>query len=456
VKADAPADTQPLDMRTVVATWWPLAASWLMMGLELPLVNSVVARLPDERTNLAALGSLVFPLCMLIEAPIIMLLSASTALSKDRANYRQLGRFMWLAGGLLTALHGVVAFTPLFDHVARAVFDAEPELLGPGRVAMQLMLPWTMAIAFRRYQQGVLIRCGRSRIVGVGTLVRLSSCAAVAFGGLWSGAVDGAVVGAAAIATGVAAEALFAGLAVRPVLRTHLAPRGASASASDTPWSWREFARFYTPLALLSLVGMAAQPLAAAAIGRMPREVASLAAWPAVNNLVFILRSLAFAANEVVVATIARPGARAVLARFTTALGLSTAALLALVALTPLAALWLGGVQDLDPELVELGAFGLLVAIPFPLLQARTSLSTGTLVAARRTRGVGEAVGLFLGTTAVLLALGAAFVPWPGVHQAPLALTLGALAQMLWLERRTRALDSTRAATSGASAAPRV
>jgi uncharacterized membrane protein len=445
-------------MRTVVSTWWPLAASWLMMGLEWPLVTSVVARLPDERVNLAALGSLVFPLCMLIEAPIIMLLSASTALSKDRASYRSLGRFMWLAGGSLTALHGLVAFTPLFDHVARAVFDAEPQLLGPGRVAMQLMLPWTMAIAFRRHQQGVLIRCGKSRLVGVGTLVRLSSCAVVAFGGLWSsspwtGALDGAVVGAAAIATGVTAEALFAGFVVRPVVRTHLAPR--DANAADTPWSWREFGRFYTPLALLSLVGMAAQPLAAAAIGRMPREVASLAAWPAVNNLVFILRSLAFAANEVVVATITRPGARAVLARFTTGLGLATAALLALVALTPLAALWLGGVQDLDPELVELGAFGLLVAIPFPFLQARTSLSTGTLVAARRTRGVGEAVGVFLGTTALLLALGAAFVPWPGVHQAPLALTLGALAQMLWLERRTRALHSTHAAHRDAPGAQR-
>lgn len=420
-------------MRTVVSTWWPLAASWLMMGLEWPLVTSVVARLPDERVNLAALGSLVFPLCMLIEAPIIMLLSASTALSKDRSSFRHLSRFMFLASGLLTLLHAVVAFTPLFDVLAARVFDAEPHLLAPGRAAMQWLLPWTFAIAFRRHQQGVLIRFGRSRAVGVGTLVRLSTCAAVAFGGLAHGGVSGNVVGAAAIALGVSAEALFAGLVVRPVVAQHL-PKDAPAS----PWAWRDFARFYTPLALLSLVGMVAQPLASAAIGRMPRETASMAVWPAVTNLVFILRSLSFAANEVVVATITRPGARAVLVRFAWRLGLATSFVLALVALTPLAGLWFGAAQGLDPELVELGVAGLVFALPFPLLQAHMSVATGTLVAARRTRGVSEAVVLFIAASGLLLAAGAAFVDRPGVHQAALALTLGSFVQTLWLRRRAR------------------
>jgi hypothetical protein len=426
-----------LEMRTVVSIWWPLAASWLMMGLEWPLVTSVVARLPDERVNLAALGSLVFPLCMLIEAPIIMLLSASTALSKDRSCYRQLSRFMYVASGLLTLLHAAVAFTPLFDVLATHVFDAEPHLLEPGRSAMQWLLPWTFAIAYRRHQQGVLIRFGRSRAVGIGTVVRLATCASVAFGGLAHGGVAGNVLGAAAIALGVSAEALFAGLVVRPVVAQHL-----PADAPPSPWDWREFARFYTPLALLSLVGMIAQPLASAAIGRMPRETASMAVWPAVTNLVFILRSLAFAANEVVVATITRPGARAVLVRFAWWLGGSTSLLLALVALTPLAGMWFGAVQGLDSELVALGVAGLVFALPYPLLQAHMSVATGTLVAARRTRGVSEAVVLFIGASGALLVAGAALVDWPGVHQAALALTLGSLVQTLWLQRRARAARS--------------
>jgi len=40
----------------ILKTWWPLAASWLLMGAELPALIAVVARLPDPAINLAAYG----------------------------------------------------------------------------------------------------------------------------------------------------------------------------------------------------------------------------------------------------------------------------------------------------------------------------------------------------------------------------------------------------------------
>ena len=49
--------------------WLPLAASWLLMGLELPAVSAVMARLPDPERSLAAYGGVVFPLALLIESP---------------------------------------------------------------------------------------------------------------------------------------------------------------------------------------------------------------------------------------------------------------------------------------------------------------------------------------------------------------------------------------------------
>jgi hypothetical protein len=75
-----------LTMNQVFTTWWPLAASWLLMGTELPAVSAVVARLPNPEINLAAYGGIVFPLSLIIEAPIIMLLAASTVSSKDWAS----------------------------------------------------------------------------------------------------------------------------------------------------------------------------------------------------------------------------------------------------------------------------------------------------------------------------------------------------------------------------------
>ena len=74
---------QPLSTREIFSTWWPLAFSWLLMGTELPAISAIMARLPDPEVNLAAYGGIVFPLALIIEAPIIMLLATSTALSKD-------------------------------------------------------------------------------------------------------------------------------------------------------------------------------------------------------------------------------------------------------------------------------------------------------------------------------------------------------------------------------------
>ena len=105
--------SQPVTSTDVWKTWFPLALSWLMMGIELPLLSAVVARLANPEVNLGAYGGVVFPLSLLIEAPIIMLLTASTKLSRDLASYKKLWLFMMIAGGGLSALHLLVAVTPL-------------------------------------------------------------------------------------------------------------------------------------------------------------------------------------------------------------------------------------------------------------------------------------------------------------------------------------------------------
>ena len=39
--------SQPVTSIDVCKTWFPLALSWLMMGIELPLLSAVVARLAN-------------------------------------------------------------------------------------------------------------------------------------------------------------------------------------------------------------------------------------------------------------------------------------------------------------------------------------------------------------------------------------------------------------------------
>jgi hypothetical protein len=41
-----------LSTARIVRTWWPLAASWMLMGAELPALSAVMARLPYPEINL--------------------------------------------------------------------------------------------------------------------------------------------------------------------------------------------------------------------------------------------------------------------------------------------------------------------------------------------------------------------------------------------------------------------
>ena len=177
----------PLSLRRVATLWWPLALSWAMMGIEQPLVGAAVARLPDAEVQLAAWGSFVFPVALVVEAPVIMLLAASTELSRDRPSYRALSRVAHGMGLGLTLLHLLVVATPLYHWLAESVLGLPPAVREPARMGLWLMLPWTWAIASRRFHQGVLIRHGQSRLVGWGTALRLCTCCTVHGVGLASG-----------------------------------------------------------------------------------------------------------------------------------------------------------------------------------------------------------------------------------------------------------------------------
>ncbi|MGQ0721480.1 MAG: hypothetical protein ACT4PE_07905 [Candidatus Eiseniibacteriota bacterium] len=436
-----------MTQREVWSAWWPLAASWLMMGLELPMVSAVMARLPDPEIHLAAYGGVVFPVAMLIEAPIIMLLSASTALSRDRASYAKLRRFMMWAGGALTALHLAVATTPLFDVVVGGLLDAPEPIREPARVGLLIMTPWTWSIAYRRFQQGVMIRFGRSRLVGTGTAVRLGTIAVVLAVGSALGPVEGIVLGAVAVVAGVMAEAAFAGVMVRRVVADAL-PK---TDPGSRPLTLRTFLAFYTPLAVTATLTLLTLPLTAAAISRMPRPLESLAVWPVISGLTFTLRSLGHAYNEVVVALVDRPGAFRALRRFATGLGVLVTLALVAIAATPFARVYFAGVSGLSEPLTALALTAVWVAIPLPAASVVQHWLQGILTAAHRTKAIGEAILLYVAVTAGVLAAGIAAGTFPGIEVGLAAAGIGYFAQSAWLFARSRPV---RRAFSGATHAP--
>ncbi len=420
---------KPLTTRQIVNTWWPLAASWLLMAVELPVVSAVIARLPNPAINLAAWGGIVFPFSLLIEAPIIMLLAASTALSKDWKSYLQIRRFMIVAGASLTFLHFLIAFTPIYDILIVGLMDPPPEIIEPGRIGLRLMLPWTWAIAYRRFNQGTLIRFGHSEVVGLGTVVRLLADGVVLAVGLAIGTIPGIVVASTSIAIAVMCEAFYTGIRMRPVLRDEVRP----APEVEPPLTLRSFLEFYTPLALTSLLTLLVLPLGSAAVSRMPQPLASLAVWPVLSGFLFILRSLGVAYNETVLALLDEPNAYRRLRSFAIGLAIGVTLFLILVGGTPISNFYFEKISALPNELAELAINAIWFAFPVPAISVFISLLQGVVIHSRKTRGVTESVVVFLLVAGAILVMGIYFATMPGVYVGWIAFSAGFICQALYL-----------------------
>lgn len=408
------------------------------MGIEMPALSAILARLADPEINLAAYGGVVFPLALIVEAPIIMLLAASTALSKDWASYLKLRRFMHFAGAVLTSLHLLVAFTPMYYWIVEGLLGVPAEIVEPARLGLRIMTPWTWSIAYRRFNQGMMIRFGHSDAVGVGTVIRLTANFSVLSVGYILKDIPGIAVGSGAVAVGVVCEAVYTGLRVQPVIKNELRK-----APVVEPLTWRTFFDFYIPLALTSLLTLIWQPIGSAALSRMPNALESLAIWPVLSGLVFMFRSLGVAYNEVVVALLDEPDSYTSLRKFVGLLSGSISILFLILTATPLSSMWFSGVSGLSARLAEIADVAIWFALPLPALNVFQSWYQGAILHSRRTRGIPESVVIFLITVAAVLIAGIFWGAVTGIYVGMAGFSLATFTQTIWLWVRSQSVMKT-------------
>jgi hypothetical protein len=206
----------------------------------------------------------------------------------------------------------------------------------------------------------------------------------------------------------------------------------------DPPLTWKAFFAFYLPLVMTSLIALLASPLNSAALGRMPRSLASLAAWPAVSGLLFLLRSPGTAYNEVVVSMLDHPDSARHLRRFTIWLVGFLSACVVLITVTPLSTFWIERISAFKPDLASLALAGLWYILPLPGITVLQSWFQGAILHSKRTRGLTESVVVYLLTNGAILMAGVAWGKITGFYVGWLAFTLATLAQTAWLWVRSR------------------
>ena len=325
----------PLTLGRIFVFWLPLAATWLMMAVEGPFLAAVIARLPDPKFNLAAYG-VAFALGLVLEAPIIMIMSAATALVRDRQSYLAMRNYTHALNGAITLIMIVVLLPPVFNAITRGLLGLPDEVARLTHIATLLLLPWPGAIGIRRFYQGVLIRSGMTRRVAYGTVVRLAGMIGTALVLYRLPSMEGAWVGTAALSVGVTLEALVAGLMARRSVSSLMATE-----LSGELLTRRSITTFYYPLALTTLLSLGLHPVVTFFMGHSRSSLESLAVLPVVMSLVFVFRALGLAYQEVGIALIGDDlDGYLPLRNFAAVLGFAVVAGLGIIAYTPLADFW--------------------------------------------------------------------------------------------------------------------
>jgi len=416
--------SRPIGLGRIFVFWLPLAATWLMMAIEGPYLAAIIARLADPKHNLAAYG-VAFAIAIIIEAPVIMILSAATALADGKDAFRKLRNFTYLLNVSITVVMLLLLLTPAFDFLALQVIGLPPLVGGLTRGALLLLLPWPAAIGYRRFYQGVLIRANMTRRVAYGTVVRLFGMSLTGMSLALLSDWPGAYVGGAALSVGVCLEALATRLMARRAVREVCAVT----PAAEEPLSYGRIARFYYPLALTSTISLAVSPMVTFFMGHARQPLESLAVLPVVLSLTFVFRSLGLSYQEVAIALLGKRGQNlAPTIRFAALLALASTLGLAAIAFTPLATLWFRVASGLSEELTAFALTPTRILVVVPALTVLLSLQRAILVQGRRTVPVTWAAMVEVGGILVILLLTVHHFGLVGATAAAIALVLGRVA----------------------------
>lgn len=428
--------TAQLSYIKIFRFWVPLAMTWLMMSVEGPFLAAIIARLAAEKLNLAAYG-IAFAFALVAESPVIMLMSASTALCRDRKSYRQLRNFSILLSTAVTLLLAIFLLPAIFKLILVTILSLPADVVELTHRALLCLLPWPGAIGIRRFYQGVLIAAHKTKRVAGATFFRLISMSATALTLFYFSSLNGAVIGAAALSTGVFFEALFTRYLARHAIQS---VTGTESKADSSPLNFRLIWQYYLPLALTPFIALSVHPLVTFFLGKSRDALESLAVMPVIYGLTFVFRALGLSYQEVAIALLGEdqnnyPKIR----NFAIGLGIATSACLALIAWTPLNLVWFRDISGLTPGLADFAILPLQIMAILPAMTVLISFQRSILIIDRITRPVSLTTLLEAAVIFSVLSIAVLYFPLPGAVAASLAYICGRLIAVAVLQRSVNA-----------------
>ena len=419
-----------LTQRGILAFWSPLALTWAVMGVEIPVVSVAVTALPEAMANLAALGAAV-ALAWFSETPTVNLTPATLRLTCNDSSYLTMRRYAVALCALALSLNTILAMTPLMQVILQNVVGVPEDLSILAAKAYLWLLPWPAAIGMRRFYQAIMIRQGATPRVAFGTGVRLAVLSGAAALFATTGWLTGAESGALALSLGVIFEA-----AAARVMATGSIRALRNSISEDPLLTFAAFWQLYWPLTIMMMLNLAVSALVTIGLAKAKDAAVALAAFPVAHGLNFIARALATSFQEPVIALLGRDeNYRPVLAKFAVRLGAALTGAMAFLSFTPAGPWTLTHLMNLPDSLTAPAIDSFAALTLYPAVTLWFMWIRACLTHARRTQPIAAAT--VLETLALMVILWVLITPLsiPGATAAGAAMVLSRVVANLWLQR---------------------
>lgn len=419
-------NTKDITHSQIFFFWLPLFLTWVFMSSETAVLNSFVARLPEEKLNLAAFG-VSFPLLILCEAPILSAVSGAIAICKDADSYKLFYKFTIITSLILTAVILILSIPPVCKFMVEEFLCIDPVLTPLIQKGLLITFPCPFAVAYRRFFQGIIIIGGNSKLIVIGTIIRLSVLFVSAFFFFHRG-YSGIVVASTSLTIGILVEAVIARLMAASGIK-----KLQKATVENKLTSMRQVIKFYYPLATTTIINVSIGSLTSFFLAQGAYPLESLASFPMVMFLILIIRSSAFSFHEVIVAKWEKGLIHEKLSNFNLWLGVICLFITALFVFTPLNNFLFITVGGLSEELTHFASISAKLLVLFPVLTIANCWYKGIFTNQHRTFPITVGALYEIVTIAIVLAVGILTTKLPGAYIASIALTLGSLVSLIFL-----------------------
>ncbi|BAZ83981.1 hypothetical protein [Dolichospermum compactum] len=390
--------SQSVSLGSLWREFLPLSLSDVTMACGDPMMTTTLAHLPDAQVNLAAVG-IAKSLAIFFESPIIMILHAANALAGSEDSRKALWRFTLFVGAGLTCLLSLLGLPIIFNFVGVSLLGIPLAMLTTVSQVLLLMGGWPLAIAWRRYFQGLLIYHGQSRAVAKASIFRLFTLALVLTGGFFF-PISGGVLAGLALISGVIVEAI----AVTIFARLSGATIPPQIEQPNLPRNLAQVWKFYLPLANSMMVVWGGRAILVSILARAEDATIAIAAWSAAWGLVLVIANSTRMVQQMVIKYRHQVSDRQLL-NFAISVGAACSSLLLLMSVTPIGDRIVQSFIGNDIILANSIKPVLLICTIVPLFVALQNATQGFLVSENRTGHVNLSTWLGTGTLLIIATL---------------------------------------------------